>query len=117
MSLRALHDAYLYINRVINDVDVGGLNAREDITVIIVVVMHGIVVLNQSLVHELLVVDVTFLHIQDLVENIRIIDGVAYPCDVANIVFLAFVDFDVNVDMLIVDRPDRVVFDSAIAEA
>ena len=110
VGLLVLHDAYLQVDRVAHDVHFGGVDLREYITVVVVDVTHGVLVARreQSLVDVLLVVDVALLHVQDGIQLVGVIDGVAHPCDVAHVVFLSLVHLHVDVHVLVVIVPHAV---------
>ena len=117
VGLRSFGDAHLQVDGVAHDVHLGRVDAREHVAVVVVVVTHGILVLQQSLVHELLVVDVALLHAQCGVQIVGSDDGIAHPGDVAQVVFLTFLNLHVDVDVLLVDVPHGVFEDGGIAEA
>ena len=85
MSLLSFKDTHLEVDRVANDIDFGRLQIIEQITVVPIVVTHGIIVLCKTLLHEALVVDVAFFHAEDIVQARRITysisrkDGVTHP--------------------------------------
>ena len=117
VGLCALCDAHLEVNAVAHDVDLCRLQRVEEVTVVPVVVAHGIIVLGETFVHELLVVDVALLHAEHLVQVVGRIDGVAHPCYVAYIIFLALVHLQANADVLVVDVPHAVADDGSVAVA
>ena len=122
MSLRTLRDTHLQINAVANDVHLDGIELIKQITVVPIGIAHSIFVLGESLVQLLLVVDVTFLHTENIGQSLYVahpigrIHRVAYPRDVADEVFLAFVHLHIDVDMLRVDVPHAILDDDGIAE-
>ena len=78
--------------------------------------MYSIIVFNQALIHESLVVDIAFHHTQSLIQGIGIGHGVTYPTDVTQIVFLTLLYLDIDVNVLVVNRPHRVLNDCCITE-
>ena len=117
MGLCSLEDAHFQVYRVANDVDLYRVYAREHVAVVVVVVMHGIVVLDQTFVQQLLVVHVARLHVQHLVQTVGSDDGVAHPGDVAQVVALSFLNLHQYVDVLLVVVPDRVFQNGHVAVA
>ena len=117
VCLCALLDAHFEVDGVAYDVYLNRVEVVEQVTVVPVVVTHGVVVLREAFLHLLLVVDVAFLHAQGLVEVVAGDDGIAYPRDVAQVVLLAFVDFDEDIDVFLVDSPYGVFEDGSVAIA
>ena len=117
MCLRSLGDTHLQIDGVAHDVHLGRIQVIEQVARVPVSVTHGIVVLLQTLLQELLVIDVALLHAQELVQVVCGIDGVTHPGNVANVVALALIHLYIDVDMLLVNVPNGVFQDDGIAEA
>ena len=117
MGLRPLLDPHLEVDAVADDVDFHGVDVREDVAVVVVVVADGVLVLLQALVQHLLVEDVAALHAEHGVQVVSGDDGVAHPVDVSQEVLLALVHLDVDVDVLLVLIPHRVELDGGIAVA
>ena len=115
MSLRALLNAHFQVDAVADDVHFGRLQVVEQVTVVPVEVAHGVVVLRESLVHVLLVVDVAFLHAQHIGQMVGVVDGVSHPSDVPQIVFLPLVHLYIYIDVLVVEVPDAVFQNGGIA--
>ena len=105
MGLCTLLDTHFQIDTVTHDVHLGRLQLIEQITVVPIVVTDGIFILLQSFVHQLLVVDVTFLHTQCSVQVVSGNYGVAHPCDVTDVVLLTLVNLHIDIDMLVVNGP------------
>ena len=122
VGLRTFLYAHLQIDAVTHDVNLSRLDLREHITIIIIVVAHSIIIFLQALFYQLLVVHIAFLHAEDIVQTSNVtysiggIDGVSYPGDVADIVFVALVNLHKDVHVLVVLAPDRVLDDGSIAE-
>ena len=123
VGLRSFCDAHLQVDAIANDVHFDGVELIEQITVVPVGIAHGVLVLGESLVQVLLVVDVALLHVEDVAKALYIahtigwINRVTHPCDVANEVLPTFVDLYVDVHMLRVDIPHAVLKDNGIAVA
>ena len=112
-----LVDSHLEVDGVADDVHLGGLERVEDVSVVPIEVANGVVVLNKSLFHELLVVDIALVHSELRTQEVGGVDGVADPVDVSDVVFLAFVDLDVDVHVLGIVVPNTVFHDDGVAES
>ena len=89
----------------------------EQITVVHVKVGNCVVVLLSAFVEQFLVVYIAFFNAEHIVEYASGIHGVAHPVDVADVVFLAFVDSEIDVDGLFVVVHHAVLHDDGIAVA
>ena len=76
---------------------------------IVIVVANSILIFAQSFADELLVVDVTTLHVQCSVQSVGGNYRITHPCDVADKVFLTFIHMNVDIDMLFVNVSHRVL--------
>ena len=65
--------------------------------------------------HGFLVVGVALLDAEHALQGVGFIDGVSDPRDVADVVFVAFGDFEVDPDPFFVDRIDRVPDDVGVS--
>ena len=117
MCLLSLEDTHLEVYRVANDVHLGRLQVVEQVSVVPIHVAHGILVFGESLAQQLLVIHVALLEVEQAAQVVGAVDGVAHPCDVAHIVFLAFVNLHVDVHVLVVDVPHAVLQYHGIAVA
>ena len=117
VSLRSLGNTHLEVDGVADDIDFRRVEVIEQVSVVPVGITHGILVLGESLLEQLLVIDVTLLHAQQGVQVVRRIDRVAHPCDVTDVVTLAFVNLQIDADMTVIDIPYGVLDDDGIAEA
>ena len=117
VGLRTFRHAHLYIDGVVVDIDFYGLNVREHVTVVVIVVTSGIIVIFQTLVDVLLVIHVTLLHAQHGIQVVGGHHGVTYPGDVADIILVTFVELHIHIYMLVVVVADRVNEDGGIAES
>ena len=115
VSLRSLCHAHLQVDGIAVDVDFGRIDAGEHVTVVVVEVRHRIIVFVQSLVQHLLVINITLLHTQQVVEPVGLIYGVTHPRDVAHEVLLAFVHLDIYVHMLLVEVADAILQNLGVA--
>ena len=117
MCLRPFQYAHLQVDAVAHDVHLGRVDLREHISVVVVVVVHAVLVGEQSFVDELLVVHVAVLHSQRSVQSLGVHHGVAHPCDVAQVVLVALFHFQEHVHVLVVFVPHRVFNDGGVAIA
>ncbi len=115
--LRAFDHAHLKRDGVARYFTLDGHEVVEEVTLVHVEVGHGVVVLGESLVHELLVVDVAGLHVEVGVQHLVGVDGVADPLDVLDVVLVAFVEVDVHVDLVVVVGHHAVRDYARVAEA
>ena len=102
MSLRTFCHTHLHIDRVVVDIDFHGVDVRKDITVVVIIVASSIIILLQALVDVLLVIYIALLHAQYGIQIVGGNHGITYPGDVTDIVFVTFVEFHVDIHMLIV---------------
>lgn len=116
-GLLAFAHANFEIDAVFVDLDFDGIGAEEDVTVVVILVADGIFVGVESLVEQRLVVDVALFHAQGGFECLRGVDGVAHPGDVAQVVARSLVEFEVNIDVLVVIGHDAVGHDHGVAIA
>ena len=115
MSLCSFLDTHLEVDGVAYDVDLDGIEVIEKVTIVPIVVTNGIVVFLEALVELLLVIDVTFLHAQGGIQIVCGDYGITHPCNITQIVALAFFNLDKDIDVLLVDSPYGVFQDSSIA--
>ena len=116
-GLRAFHDAHLQVDGVAYDIHFHGVDVREDVTIVIIVVAGCVIVFFQALVDKFLVIDVTLLHIEHGIQVVGGHDGVAHPCDITDVVLVTLFNLYIDVHVLLVIVPDGVFEDSGIAEA
>ena len=102
--LLSLVDTHLKVDRVALDVDLHRVKRVKQITVVVVKVAHGILVGVETLVEFLLIVDIPFLHVEDIVQPICRVECVAHPRDVAQVVLLSLLDLHLDVHRLAVVR-------------
>ena len=116
MCLLPFIDAHLKVDGVADNVDFRRLEIIEEVTVVPVGVAHSVLILRKAFVHVGLVVHVTFLHVEQAGQVIGRIDRIAHPGDVSDVILLALIHFDIDVDMLRVDVPYAVLQDGRITE-
>ena len=99
VCLRPFIDANLQVNRVADNVSFDRFQLGEDVTVVVVKVAYCSFIGKQTVVEELLVIDIAFLQAQLLVQTICRIERVANPLDIANVILLTFLNIDVDVNI------------------
>ena len=117
VCLCAFLDTHLQVDGVTDDVDLGRFQLVEQVTVVPVIVTHGIFVFRQALFQQFLVVYVAFLHAQGSVQIVGSDNGVTHPGDVAQVVALALFQFHIDADVFVVNRPYGVFQDGGVAVA
>ena len=117
VSLRTFLDAHLEVDAVAHDVHLCWLQVVEQVAVVPIHIAHGIFILRQAFLHQLLVVDITLVHAQHAAQLVGRVHGVAHPRDVTKVILRAFVHFDVDADMLVVDIPYAVFQDGGVSIA
>ena len=100
--LLALINSHLQIDRIALDVSLGGNKLEEEVTIVHIHIGNGIVVLDCALIEQFLIIDITLLKAQNLIQHRGGINGVAHPVDIRDIIFLTLVDLEVDVDALVV---------------
>ena len=71
----------------------------------------------QTLVEKRLVVDIAFLHSEHVGQNGRVIDLVAHPVNISQVVFLPLINIEIDVDVGIVNGRHTVALDEGITVA
>ncbi len=113
--LLAFVHAHLQIDAVAAHLALHGDELVEEVSVVHIQVGDSVVVFLSALVEQFLVVDVTLAESQHIVEHSSGIDGIADPADIVDVVSLALVDGDVNIDSLFVVVDHAVGHDDSIA--
>ena len=116
MSLCTFLDTHLEVDRVAYDVDFSRFKVIEQVTVVPIVVANGIVVFLQAFVELLLVINITFLHAQRSVQIVCRNHGVAHPGNVTQIIALSFFQFDIDVDVFLINSPYGVFQDGSVTK-
>ena len=111
---RTLLYAHLDIDGVAHDIHLGRIDAGEHITVVPIQVTHSVIVATQTLFQQCLVIYVTTLHGEQLVQSVGSIYGITHPLDVADVVFLTLIHLDIDIDMLVVVVPHTILKDGSI---
>ena len=114
MCLCSLEDTHLQIHRVTHDVHLHRVKVVEHITVVVVEVSHGIVISRYSLVEFLLIIHVSLLHVEDGAQHISGIESVAHPFDVAHVVLLSLLYFEMDIHIVLAERHYAVRHDDRI---
>ena len=117
VGLLVLLDAHLQVHAVAHDVHLHGVELVEEVAVVVVEVADGVVIRAEALLEVRLVVDVTLLHAQLIVEVCRRVERVSHPLDVADVVLLTFLHPDDDVDRALVVGAYAVVDDAGVAVA
>ena len=113
-GLDTFHDAYLQVDGVVFFTHFYRVDTVEDVTLVVVVVADSVFVALKAAVDVFGVIDIAFLHAEQSVELVGGIDSVADPADVAYIVFLTFVDVDVDVNKVVAEVHHAVADDLGI---
>ena len=122
-ELLALEDLDFKVDGVGSDDDFGRLNLRHQVAVVLVErrdghgVGVGLLADTQPLVHRLLVVSVALRDAEHVLQEVGLVDRVAYPRDVADVVLVALRDLDVDAQPLVVDEVNRVTHHRGVAVA
>ena len=103
-GLRPLEDTEFQIYRVAVDIHFHRIQPVEHISVIVIKITHGILVGRRALLQFRLVVYVSFLHPQQIVQCCRGINRIADPFNIAQIVPLAFFHLHIHVHRLLIMR-------------
>ena len=120
LELLALEYLDLDVDRVRADDRLGGFDLRHQVAVVLVERRDGhrlgvgFLADAQSFVHRLFVVGVALAHAEHLLQVVGFVDRVADPRYVADVVFVAFRDFEVDAQPLVVDRVDRIAHDRSV---
>ena len=102
ISLRSFCHAHLQVDGISVDIDFGRIDVREHVTIVIIEVGNRIIVLIESLFQQLLVIYITLLHTQNAIQVEGIVYGITRPCDISQIISLAFSHLDVYIYMLVI---------------
>ena len=113
-GLGAFHNAHFQRNTITVNIFFDRYELEEEISVVHVQRVDCIIISTQSLVHVLLVVDISGLHTKDAVEYSIGIHCIAYPIDILDVVFFAFVNIDIDVYKFFVIRHNAITHDDSI---
>ena len=120
-KLLTLEYANLKVERVRTDNNLGRLNLRHEITVILIetrdrhLLRIHLLADTESLVDRLLVVNITAIYREQLLQILGFITRVTNPRDIADVVFVTLLYLDVQTDTLLVDSVERVGDDMGIS--
>ena len=67
-SLRSFHNTHLQVNGVVLNVDFHRIQMIEHVTIVIIQVSDGILIRGKTFIQQLLIVNITLLHPQPIVE-------------------------------------------------
>ena len=101
-GLRSLEHAQLEVYRVAVHILFDRYELIEQITVVEIIVGHGVVIILRALVEQLLVIDRTRLDAEHAVEVVGIEHRVAHPLDVVDIIFLTLFERYIHIDGLFI---------------
>ena len=113
-GLNTLRDADFEVNGVTVHIHFHFLHSVEHVTLVEVAVGNRLVVRVQTFSNVRLVIDITSLHLQHSVEVFRLIERVAHPVDIADIVLVALVDMEENIHQIITHIDHAVGIDIGI---
>ncbi|EJW90521.1 hypothetical protein EVA_21373 [gut metagenome] len=116
-GLLTFANAHFEVDGVAVYIDFDGVEVVEYVTIVVVEVTDSVFVLVESFVELSLVVNVALLHLQQMLQEVGVIHSISHPRNVAEIIFGAFVEVDVHVDVLVVYGFHAVVFDYGITVA
>ena len=116
-SLRTLHHAQLQVYGVAVDVLLDGHDVEEEIALVHVGRRYGILVLCQTLVEVFLIVHIARLHVEEVVELVCVVDGVAHPGDVGEIIAVTLLKGDEHINLVFVPRRHGVFQNLGVAVA
>ena len=114
-SLASFLNAHFQVDRVSHHIHLNRVQAVEHVTIVVIKVTNGIVIAGKTLVHERLVVNIATLHLQDTIQEVRVIDRVTHPRHIAQVIFFTLINVEVNIHMLIVDGFNAVGSNQSIA--
>ena len=113
--LNSFDDADFEVDGVAIHIHFNRFHLNEDITLVVVGILHSVVIFFQTLLDVLLVIDIAFFHAEHSVQSFRIVDGVSHPVDVANIVALSFIDVDIHIHEVLACRHHAVCHNLCVA--
>lgn len=116
-GLSAFDDTHFEVDGVAFDARFDRDDVGEEVAVVHIEVVDGIVFLVESFFETFGVVDVATLHAKDTSKVVGGVDAIADPRYVADVVLYAFVDVDVDVDSVVVVAHYGFVEDTSIAIA
>ncbi len=115
MSLRTFLHTHLEVDGVTLNILLHRVNAREHVTVVVIEVADSILIILQSLVKQLLVVDIARVHAEHTLQVVRVVNSITDPVNLTDIIFLAFRYLEPDIDMLRIIVPYTVGKDGGVA--
>ena len=101
------------------DIDLDRLHVEEEVAVVAVgfrnIHFGLLATAGQALLHGHDIIDISLLDLQDGIQGLRAVNRVAGPLDVAEIVFLALVDDEIDAEAVGIDIVDRIPDQTGIA--
>ena len=110
-------DTHFEVHTVAVNIDFYWVETIEHVAVVVVHVSNGVFIHLESVVEQCLVVQVAFLHLQDAFKYGRGIYGIAYPCDVSDVVGLTLVEVEIDVHLVVGQVDHTVAYYQRIAVA
>ena len=114
-SLNSFDDADFEVDGVAIHIHFSWFHLNEDITLVVVGILHSVIIFFQTLLDVLLVIHIAFFHAEHSAQSFRIVDGVSHPVDVANIVALSFIDVDIHIHEVLASRHHAVCHNLCVA--
>ena len=117
VCLRSFGHSHLQVDGVAHHIHLHGVDVREHVAVVPVVVAHGILVALQSFLYQGLVIHVALFHLQRAVQEVGVHHSVSCPAYVSHVVALSLFHLDIQVHVLLVVVPHTVCQYLHVAEA
>ena len=114
--LLILGDTHLQVNGVAYDVHFRWLQVVEQITIVPILITHGIIIFSQTLRHQCLIIHIPLLHAQQRIQIVSSVHRVAHPRDIAEVILGSFIHFYQDVDVLVIHIPHAVFKNHSITE-
>ena len=86
----------------------------KHITAVVVVVTNSIFISTQTFIHKFLVVYISSLHAELFIQHISREDGITYPCNISQIIFVTFFDAHIYIYGTVIIRSHAVYYDLGI---
>ena len=114
----ALVHSHLKVDGVVGDIDLYGLDVEEEVPAVGIEFGHRIVVVGETVVEGLEVIDIAGFDTQRSVQQFVRIDGIADPFDGAHVVLIALANghVDIHAVRILRVRNDTIRHDICIAE-
>ena len=104
MSLSSLEDAHLQVNRITHYVHLYGIQMIEHISIVVIEVTHSVIIGGRALAQLLLIIHIALLHAQDGIQYICGVKRITYPFDIAQIILLSLLHFEMDVHIILAKR-------------